>query len=107
MHEHFDIFFIEDNPVKSEPAIMCLKKLRLVNRIRHIDEGLQQIKSDETRKVIPVVVLPSSKEEKDVIESYKFGVNSYLDNPINFESFGKAITERSFDQMILNQNTNP
>jgi len=67
---------------------------------------LRQLKSEECTKLIPVVVLTSAKEEKDLIESYKFGVKSYLVYPVNFESFGKAKRQRSFCRMISDQNAN-
>jgi DNA-binding response OmpR family regulator len=67
-------------------------------------EILKQIKSDERTKMIPVVVLTSSKEEKDIIESYKLGVNSYIVKPVNFNSFAKAVAEIGLYWMILNQN---
>jgi CheY-like chemotaxis protein len=108
MQEHFDIFFICDNPHKAERAINSLDGFHVIKRIKHIAEGLPQSKSDEPRKVIPVVGLTSLNEEKGGNESYKFSVNSYLDNPVNFKSFGKAIiTERGLYRMILDQKPIP
>ena len=66
-------------------------------------EILRQIKTDEKRKTIPVVVLTSSKEDKDIVESYKLGVNSYVVKPINFDSFSKAIGELGLYWLVLNQ----
>jgi len=65
---------------------------------------LRQIKADDRTKAIPVAVLTSSKEEKDIIESYKLGVNSYIVKPVNFESFTKAVSELGLYWVILNQN---
>jgi two-component system, response regulator len=66
-------------------------------------EILKAIKADPSTRMIPVVVLTSSKEEKDIIESYKLGVNSYIVKPVNFESFAKAIEDLKFYWMVLNQ----
>lgn len=52
---------------------------------------LRRIKGDPRTKMIPVVVLTSSKEQSDVIESYQLGVNSYIVKPVNFESFSAAV----------------
>ena len=65
---------------------------------------LRQIKADDRTKAIPVAVLTSSKEEKDIIESYKLGVNSYIVKPVNFESFTKSVSELGLYWVILNQN---
>ncbi len=66
-------------------------------------EVLKKIKSDEAKKLIPIVVLTSSSEEKDIIESYKFGVNSYIVKPVDSENFIKAINEIGLYWLLLNQ----
>ena len=64
---------------------------------------LKQVKSDERTKMIPIVVLTSSQEQRDVIESYKLGVNSYIVKPVNFTSFAQAIAELKMYWLVLNQ----
>ena len=66
-------------------------------------EILRQMKADDRTKGIPVVILTSSKEERDIIESYKLGVNSYIVKPVNFESFTKSVSELGLYWLLLNQ----
>jgi two-component system response regulator len=66
-------------------------------------EVLQRIKSDPRTKMIPVVMLTSSKEQSDVVQSYKLGVNSYLVKPVNFESFATAVRDLGLYWLLHNQ----
>lgn len=66
-------------------------------------EVLRRLKSDDQKKVIPVVVLTSSKEEADIIESYKLGVNAYIVKPVDYEKFVKAIGEIGLFWILMNQ----
>lgn len=65
-------------------------------------EILQQIKSHEETRHIPVVVLTSSQEERDVVRSYQLGVNSYIVKPIDFAQFAEAVRQLGLYWIILN-----
>ncbi len=66
-------------------------------------EVLKRIKSDPRTKIIPVVMMTSSKEQRDVIESYHLGVNSYIVKPVNFEGFATAVQELGMYWLLFNQ----
>ena len=65
-------------------------------------EVLRRVKGDPRTRMIPVVVLTSSEEQRDVIESYHLGVNSYLVKPVNFERFADAVRDLGFYWLLLN-----
>jgi two-component system response regulator len=69
-------------------------------------EVLKRVKSDERLKVIPVVILTSSKEERDIIESYRLGVNAYIVKPVDFEKFSKSVSDLGLFWLVLNQPPN-
>lgn len=66
-------------------------------------EVLKKIKSDQRTKIIPVVLLTSSNEDKDIIDSYKLGVNSYIVKPVEFENFVKAVSDVGLYWLLVNQ----
>jgi DNA-binding response OmpR family regulator len=66
-------------------------------------EVLKQVKSDSDLRVIPVVVLTSSKEEKDMVASYKLGVNAYVVKPVDFHEFVNAIKELGVFWAVINE----
>src|SRR4029077_8228439 len=66
-------------------------------------EGLRAIKADPRTRTIPVVVMTSSQEQRDVVESYQLGVNSYVVKPVDFDSFSKAVSELGCYWVLLNQ----
>jgi CheY-like chemotaxis protein len=82
------------------PAVMLLDlKLPKVDGL----EVLKQIKSDERLKMIPVVVLTSSREEQDMLRSYTLGVNAYVVKPVDFHEFINAVKELTVFWAIINQ----
>jgi CheY-like chemotaxis protein len=85
---------------RDNPAVMLLDlKLPKVDGL----EVLKQVKSDGELKVIPVVVLTSSKEEKDMVASYKLGVNAYVVKPVDFHEFVNAIKELGVFWAVINE----
>ena len=66
-------------------------------------EVVRRCKSDEHTRNIPIVVLTSSKEERDIVESYKLGVNSYVVKPVDFQQFNEAVRQLGFYWLLLNE----
>lgn len=64
---------------------------------------LRAIKSDASLRNVPVVILTSSPEQRDILESYNLGVNSYIVKPVEFESFMAAVSEIGMYWMLLNR----
>lgn len=83
-----------------------LPKLILLDlRMPKVDglEVLHTIKENEKTRNIPVVVLTSSKEDRDIVESYKLGVNSYVSKPVEFDEFIEAVSTMGFYWILINK----
>jgi CheY-like chemotaxis protein len=63
---------------------------------------LRKVKSDERTKIIPVVVLTSSADQRNIIESYQLGVNSYIIKPVSFDEFADTVSEIALYWLLLN-----
>jgi CheY-like chemotaxis protein len=82
------------------PAVLMLDlKLPKVDGL----EVLEQIRGDETLRMIPVVVLTSSREERDMVASYKLGVNAYVVKPVDFHEFVNAVKELGIFWALINE----
>ena len=86
--------------IKENPAVILLDlKLPKINGL----EVLQQIRSDEWLKMIPVVVLTSSQEEKDVAQTYDMGVNSYVVKPVDFNALAELARQAGYYWLAINR----
>jgi CheY-like chemotaxis protein len=101
--EALDFLFCRGNyadRIMNQPKVILLDlKLPKVSGL----EVLQQLKSDPQTRTIPVVVLTSSAEDRDVIESYKLGVNSYIVKPVDFEQFNQTVQQLGFYWVLFNR----
>jgi two-component system response regulator len=85
---------------EENPRIILLDlKLPLMDGI----EVLRRIKAEPRTQTIPVVIMTSSHEERDLVESYKLGVNSYIVKPVDFDQFTDAIRRLGYYWLLLNQ----
>lgn len=66
-------------------------------------EVLKQVKSDPRTKIIPVVIMTSSKEERDLVASYNLGANSYIQKPVDFEQFRETVKTVGLYWLVINQ----
>ena len=86
--------------LKNGPKVILLDlKLPLVDGI----EVLRRIKGDARTQSLPVVVMTSSKEEPDIAECYRLGVNSYIVKPVDFDQFSEAVRQLGYYWLLLNQ----
>ena len=100
--------FIFAKGVYAERGLNHLKVILLDLKLPKVSglEVLQRLKADEHTKAIPVVVLTSSHEDRDIKECYKLGVNSYVVKPVEFDAFSKTVVQMGLYWLIVNKPTN-
>jgi CheY-like chemotaxis protein len=97
-------FLFATGAYSERQAASCPKVILLDLRLPKVDgmEVLRRVKGDERTRTIPVVVLTSSKEDRDVAESYRLGVNSYISKPVEFDEFAKTVAELGLYWLLVN-----
>lgn len=104
--EALEYLFGTDTSITTHRPLTQIPRLILLDlKLPKVDglEVLRKIKDTEATRMIPVVVLTSSREERDIIKSYNLGVNSYIVKPIDFEQFTEAIRDVGLYWLLLNQ----
>lgn len=96
-------------PPGGHAASMAPRVVLLDLKLPKVDgiEVLRRLKSDERTRAIPVVVLTSSREERDLKDAYALGVNSYVTKPIKFDEFAKIVSELGLYWLMLNRSPSP
>jgi len=86
--------------IENRPKVVLLDL-----RLPKVDglEVLRKVKADERTRIIPIVVLTSSKEDRDVAESYKLGVNSFISKPVGFEEFADVVGRLGLYWLVVNR----
>jgi len=102
--EALDFFFCRgdygDRRFDTPPKLVLLDlKLPKVDGL----DVLREVKADRRTKSVPIVVMTSSTQQKDTIEGYQLGVNSYIQKPVNFDQFQKLIKDLGFYWLVVNQ----
>jgi two-component system response regulator len=91
--------YAERNPLDTPQVILLDLKLPKVDGL----EVLRRIRADDRTKLLPVVILTSSKEEQDMIAGYRLGANSYVRKPVDFNEFVDAVRQLGLYWLVLNE----
>ncbi len=94
------IQYLFGNDRDDDPALILLDlKLPKIDGL----EVLKRIRGDSRTRLLPVVVLTSSNEERDIVESYSLGANSYVRKPVDFEQFTEAVRQLGLYWLVINE----
>jgi len=93
-------YLLGENRLRSQPRLILLDlKLPKIDGL----EVLRRLKADPRTRSIPVVMLTSSREERDLVESYRLGVNSYIVKPVDFDQFTQSVRQIGMYWLVLNE----
>jgi CheY-like chemotaxis protein len=135
-NKEVEILLVEDDPNDVELALIALRKHKLANKIHVARDGeealdflfcrglysqrtlnsppkvvlldlLKAVKSDPRTLAVPVVVMTSSREQRDMVVGYRLGVNSYIQKPIDFNQFQAIIKDLGYYWLVVNQSPPP
>jgi two-component system, response regulator len=96
----FGIGSYKDRDMKDTPQVVLLDlKLPKMDGL----EVLRRIRENESTRLLPVVILTSSKEEQDILKGYKLGANSYVRKPVDFDQFVEAVRQLGLYWLVLNE----
>jgi two-component system response regulator len=100
--EALDLIF---HPKHTDPAFEPPRLILLDLKLPKVDglDVLRALKGNPRTKAIPIVVMTSSKEERDLVESYKLGVNAYVQKPVGFDEFRSIVKELGLFWLVINQ----
>ena len=97
--------FIFDKRNHEEKSLSHIKLILLDLKLPKMDglEVLRKIREDERTRALPVVILTSSREKRDITEAYKLGVNSYVVKPVGFDNYKKTLSALAFYWGVVNE----
>lgn len=98
-------FLFSRGPYRERNPELCPKLILLDLKLPKVDglEVLEEIKRNPVTRALPVVILTSSKQEKDVLQSYHLGANSYIQKPVDFDQFQATIKQLGYYWLLVNQ----
>jgi CheY-like chemotaxis protein len=101
-------FLFREGAYAGRNGVETLKVVLLDLRLPKVNglEVVRRMKSDDRTKSLPVVVLTSSKEDRDIAESYRLGVNSYISKPVSFEAFSETVAKLGLYWLVVNRPPN-
>ena len=106
VHDGVEAIEYLDSVEKEGPERKPLPEIVLLDlKLPKVDglEVLKRIRSEEKTKLLPVIILTTSREQRDLIDSYRLGANSYIQKPVDFDQFTEAVRQLGLYWLVLNQ----